>query len=376
MPLPTVAAGIDKLNGGAPSVVPNTPPPVDDGSVVNFDGDGDMIADVPASTPEPPAPVVADKPAAKQPKFTQLPELDVKKEFGKKEETVEPPAAEKPATPVEEPVGTAARDYSAFDPEVAAIGKHLRNKQFQELLPQIQAWKKAADEVKTLREQPREPQFAYENPNAYLMDPKFQETSRLSNLAQFEVEHLTRQVELIESGDDWYELTGYDQQGQPQYIKHDARTDGKIDNAAKARVMSVLTQTQNATQIAQQRLQGIQQQYRQNATQATQELRAVEAKLMPNVVPEKFTPEEREWFEFAGTQSPTRFKGHPLVHTHQLMFVAYMRLLNAAKGLEERAMKAEKTLESAKAAGPIIRHGVTPRAAKDDDVIVNASDFD
>jgi hypothetical protein len=177
------------------------------------------------------------------------------------------------------------------------------------------------------------------------MDPKFQETSRLANLANFEVEHLTRQLELIESGEDWYELTGYDQQGQPQYVKHDARTDGKIDNAAKARVMSVLTQTQNATQIAQQRLQGIQQQYRQNAAQATQELRAIEAKLMPNVVPEKFTPEEKEWFEFAGTQSPTRFKGHPLVHTHQLMFVAYMRLLNAAKGLEERATKAEKLLE-------------------------------
>lgn len=374
MPLPTVAAGIDKLNGGAPSVAPSAPPPVDDNSTVTFDGDGDMVADTPASTPEPPAP--AEKPAAaKQPKFTQLPELDVKKEFGKKEE-LETPVADKPATPVEEPTGTAARDYSAFDPEVAAIGKHFRNKQFQELLPQIQAWKKAADEVKTLREQPREPQFAYESPNAYLMDPKFQETSRLANLANFEVEHLTRQLELIESGEDWYELTGYDQQGQPQYVKHDARTDGKVDNAAKARVMSVLTQTQNATQIAQQRLQGIQQQYRQNAAQATQELRAIEAKLMPNVVPEKFTPEEKEWFEFAGTQSPTRFKGHPLVHTHKLMFVAYMRLLNAAKGLEERATKAEKLLEGAKAAGPIIRHGVTPRASKDDDVIVNASDFD
>ena len=171
-------------------------------------------------------------------------------------------------------------------------------------------------------------------------------------------------------------MTGYDQQGQPRYIKHDARADGKIDSAAKARVLSVLTQTQQATQVAAQRLQGIQQQYKQNAAQAAQELRAVETRLMPNVVPEKFTPEEKEWFEFAGTQSPTRFKGHPLVHTHQLMFVAYMRLLNAAKSLEERAMKAEKTLESAKAAGPIIRHGVTPRAAKDDDVIVNASDFD
>ena len=372
MSLPTVAAGMDKLNGGAPSVVPNTPPPVDDSSTVTFDGDGEMIADTPASAPATP---VAEKPTTKQPKFTQLPELDVKKEFGKPEEPAAP-VAEKPATPVEEPAGTSARDYSAFDPEVAAIGKHFRNKQFQELLPQIQAWKKAADEVKTLREQPREPQFAYENPNAYLMDPKFQETSRLANLANFEVEHLTRQLELIESGEDWYELTGYDQQGQPQYIKHDARADGKIDNAAKARVMSVLTQTQQATQIAAQRLQGIQQQYKQNAAQATQELRAVEAKLMPNVVPEKFTPEEKEWFEFAGTQSPARFKGHPLVHTHQLMFVAYMRLLNAAKGLEERATKAEKLLESAKAAGPIIRHGVTPRAGKDDDVIVNASDFD
>jgi len=375
MALPTVAAGMDKLNGGAPASAPSAPPPVDNGTV-SFDGDGEMIADVPAGEPEAAPAVQADKPqVAKQPKFTQLPELDVKKEFGKPEEPT-PPAADKPVTPVEEPTSAAARDYSAFDPEVAAIGKHFRNKQFQELLPQIQAWKKAADEVKTLREQPREPQFSYENENAYLMDPKFQETSRLSNLAQFEVEHLTRQLELIESGEDWYELTGYDQQGQPRYIKHDARADGKIDSAAKARVLSVLTQTQQATQVAAQRLQGIQQQYKQNAAQAAQELRAVETRLMPNVVPEKFTPEEREWFEFAGTQSPTRFKGHPLVHTHQLMFVAYMRLLNAAKGLEERAMKAEKTLESAKAAGPIIRHGVTPRAAKDDDVIVNASDFD
>ena len=374
MALPTVAAGMDKLNGGAPASAPSAPPPVDNGTV-SFDGDGEMIADVPASEPAaPPTPI--EKPAAtKQPKFTQLPELDVKKEFGKEEETA---GEEKPvAAPTEEtPAAPEARDYSAYDPEVAAIGKHLRNKQFKELLPQIQQWKKEAAEAKTLREQPREPQFSYENENAYLMDKNYQETSRLANLANFEVEHLTRQLELIESGEDWYELTGYDQQGQPRYIKHDARTDGKIDSGAKARVLGLLTQTQNATNVAAQRLQGIQQQYKQNAAQAVQELRAVETRLMPNIVPEKFTPEEKEWFEFAGTQSPTRFKGHPLVHTHQLMFVAYMRLLNAAKSLEERAMKAEKTLESAKAAGPIIRHGVTPRAAKDDDVIVNASDFD
>lgn len=384
MPAIPMTADISTLNGGAPNIAPaaDTPAAVTEGSV-EFSADGDDFSVTPADAPaaEPAAePAPTAKPVAQQPTkkpAEPTPTLDVKFEYDKKH-PVEPAKPEQPA-PAEV---SSARDYSALHPDVAEIAKNFRNKQFAELTPKISEWHKKAQETDALRaqlaERPTEPQFAYEAPDAYLLDPQYRQTQQLAGAVDFEVSHWERQLELINSGEDWYELLRYDEKtGQPVYELRKAPADGKVDQRAAARVQRNLTESIQGQQIAQQRLASIQQQYASKYQDSARELAEVEAKLMPNIKEESLTPEEKQWFEAARNSAPARFKGHPMTRTLGKVYVAFMRLYNYTKQQEEENARLKKTQAASTLGGPRVTalSGRGP-ATKEEDEVVDFKQFD
>lgn len=372
MPALPMTADLSTLNGGTTPPPSTSAPAVDEGSVTFNEGGDDFkvekSTEVPESTPEP-------APVKQQQVRKPTPELDVKLEYEKlKPEVTSTPTPAPEATPTQ-------RDYSGLDPEVAEIAKNFRNKQFAELTPKIAEWHKAAKEAASLREQlaakPTEPLYGYEHPEAYLLDNEYRSMNNLSQKIDFEVDHWERQLELINSGEDWYQLTGYDQNGAPKYVMHKAGNDGKIDQRSAAQVQRLLSESIQGQQIAAQRLNAVRQQYASKHADAAKELADVEARLMPSIKEESFTPDEKQWYDAALKSAPKRFQGHPMQKTLGKMYVAFMRLYNYTKSTETELATLKKNQAAAVLGGPRVTSlGAKKSANADEDTEVKFSDFE
>lgn len=122
---------------------------------------------------------------------------------------------------VVEKAGKEVRDYSGFKPEhteyLKKLPNHLFNKakeEFQKIY-QIEAENK---ELKTKLEQSASgklPQNYYEHPRAFELSEDFQNLTQAQTYINFEESHWMAQLNRIQRGQAWENLTGYDKNGNP-----------------------------------------------------------------------------------------------------------------------------------------------------------------
>lgn len=347
----------------APSNVPasapvqNTPPPIDDDSTVSSSDDGDITITAPTT----PAATPTETPPAPKAVFEM------------------PAPTAKPAAPVD-PSTAAKRDYSQFPEPVAEILKHLPNALFDKYGAELPKWQQALIKQAELEKQLADakaaapPAYYHEHPDAYRLMPEYTEATQKHNFAQFEADHWRRQLELIESGDEWFELKGYEN-GQPVFERHEPLEDGKVDIRAKVAVQGAMLTAQSNIQRHSQTIAGIIQQSRNGHTVAMQEIAEIEKKIFPALDESKYTPQEQEWAKLVSQAAPRVFQNHPLV-TRLLSksFVAYMRLLNQYTKERAEWAKTSSLAEKSRLAGTT----PPPSAGKssEEDDVVKESDFE
>lgn len=271
------------------------------------------------------------------------------------------PAEQKPVAATEETTTTpppttqpgkfpaGQRDYSKYDKALLPILKDLPNGKFAQYADQIAEWHgtvaKLAELQKRFDERPSKPQYFYENEHAYALSPDFQRLQTDAQYAQFEVNHFTAQLPRIKRGENWVEITGYDAQGNPQYVERKALENGQPDVDAEVRVMGILNNSRLALQQVQAQAAQYQSQYKQAAQGAQAELKKIDERFFPKMqnIEKDLTPEEQKLYKLALSAFPVYLEGHPLMHMlaksaigHQRvskMYAEAMKEVNRLKGL-------------------------------------------
>ncbi len=148
-------------------------------------------------------------------------------------EETEDETADETVTP--EPVtnGKPARDYTQFDPEVAAILKKLPNGLYEKFSTKLSEWKKAADELPAAQAEIQKlsegkPRFLSEHPEAYKLTTEYSTALKDYQDASQESSHWQSQLKNIKQGLPWVMLE-VNAQGEIVGRNMPAPTDGKTD---------------------------------------------------------------------------------------------------------------------------------------------------
>jgi len=292
--------------------------------------------------------------------------------------------AEKPA-PVEKPGLPQKRDYSKYPAELIPVLKDLPNAKFAQYADTLaETFKKAArvaELEKTLAERPTKPQYFYENPEGYRLTPEFASVQTELGYAQLEASHWQEQLPRIMRGEDWIELTGYDQNNRPVYEKRAAPANGVVDAEAQVRVQQMLTGASSQYAALRQQQAGIMQQYQRSVQNVSTEMQTIDNKLFPKLArgEEDMSAEEKEHFKLAKSIAPAYFENHPLVPILGKSFVMYMRLAKMLTAEIKKREVAEAQLAGrARSEVAPTNVGVRPTptgANADDDEIVKFEDI-
>jgi len=265
-------------------------------------------------------------------------------------EEEEEPAAEQPTAQT-----TGKRDYSQFDPEVAKVLSKLPNATYNAFKDKLAEWKAAADKLPQLKAdlekvQKDKPRFLAEHPKAYELQPEYSEAVQSFNEAGTEAAHWMDQLVRIKSGQSWTEWTGYDNNGKPIAVQHEAPADGKPDPRAEILVSQYLQAASSVQQQAKQTARQIAQGHKIYQESALAELNESREKFFPKMDPAKLAGDDKKFYESAMTVIPAAYKDHPLAPLLGLSFVAVRRV--AAYAAKQEALVKAKNAPNTPAVGP------------------------
>ena len=301
--------------------------------------------------------VTGDKPSAKKPNTddeVQTNENEEGVESEAEETSFEVPETETETTDDSDTAGVESeeklpgkRDYSKFDPEVADIARKLNNANFAKYADKLQEWKQAATEATNLKTKietltKEKPRFLAEHPEAYRIAPEFNQAKQAYNGAKEQVNFWQDQLLKISEAEAWQEFTGYNDQGQPQFVDHPATPDGRVDKRSEIAVQQHLAQVAAQASQYEQQARGIARDYHAYQKQSINELNDMGAKLFKGADPEKFAGDDKKFYDATLKMLPGQFGDNPLAKYLGMAFVQHRKMvIGYTKALAE--LKALKT---------------------------------
>lgn len=213
---------------------------------------------------------------------------------------------------------TGTRDYSQYDPDVAAVLKKLPNALYAKYADQLQAWKQDANKLKDVQTELSElrknkPAFLTDHPQAYRLSDDFIAARQQMLLAKQTAEFWQQQLENIEQGLAWQDFRGYDNTGNPVFADMPALENGQIDVRARLRAQtgySTAIMQQNAEE---QRAMDIKRTHAETVKTTTDEFHVNMTKLFKGMTPEKLSGKSADLFKNMVASVPVVWRNHPLV---------------------------------------------------------------
>lgn len=278
-----------------------------------------------------------------------------------KKEDVKPDEAE-PAKPDAKPAEQTpfaaetpkARDYSKLAPEDLAIAKKLPSKLYNAFMERLAKFDTDLAEKDKALEAAKSTaaQFTHDHPDAYKLDPEFNSTLNDYQLVQSEFNFYNAQLAAAEAGQDWQYVEGYDKDGQP--VLQTVKSTGRVDTAAMAQIRRAINDLAQKEQALKGRAQQIRGQYADSVNQTLQHYKTSEAKLFPNLSPEKLTdPAEKNIYDLVMKALPTAESRRPSARIQGLAAVVVYRTNILLQKALERAERAERIAQTAGTAQPI-----------------------
>ena len=245
------------------------------------------------------------------------------------------PVEETPA-PAPAQIPSGPRNYDSYPEEVRGLLRALPNKAFAEWAPRLKELSERAAKTAELEARVgQSPQFFYEHPEAYRLDPGYNELETRLNYINFESDHWAAQLTRIKRGEPWQALDGYDPQtGEPRFRVIQPPADGKVDYNAETQVSQVLTKLSALNMQKSQELAGFQASYRSSVERGQRELAEVDKRLFPNI-PDvaKLPADEKKYYDMAVALAPQHLRNHPLVGPLGKSYVMFMRVVSLAQKL-------------------------------------------
>lgn len=313
---------------------------------VQFDPNEDVKLDTPpeeVSTVAEPAPKEEAAEPPKQEEFA----FDVPT-------TTEPPSKEvTPSPPPAIPAGP--RNYEEFPEELRPVLKALNNQQFKAFAPKLKELHARAQKAQELENaSAQSPKFFYEHPEAYRLDPVYNDLTTKIDYINYEQDHYSKALVAIKRGEPWQNLKGYDSRtGEPVFETIQPPLDGKPDYQAETQVQQLLGRLGAAAMQKQQELASYQGSYQNSVKQASVELAEIDKRLFPKLQDiSSLPPDEKKYFDIATGLAPMHLKNHPLVTPLGKSFVMYMRLLKMYQQSEADKAKLRAQLGDRAAAEP------------------------
>jgi len=111
------------------------------------------------------------------------------------------------------------RTFEGLDPEEQRMFKDMSTPAYKKLYPLYLEARKQKEEIETLKSQATQAQQTsfYDQDGAWRITPEYSQLSQTVQQLNGEVDFWTQQLESLEEGGKAIVLTGYDQNGRPQY---------------------------------------------------------------------------------------------------------------------------------------------------------------
>ena len=317
-------------------VEPTTPPPAPaikaepethlPGNQPKYDEDDKTTFDDFKKMFQPPAPVEPTEPKADdKKKEDEVPLTEPKKE----DNTPPTPPVQTPATPP----NPNARDYTGLDETEVMLFKNMNNYAFAKLKPMYLEHKKSLEDLKqkdaeiAKLKQGGLPESYFEHPEAYRFDPEYQRNAAALGIINDAVAHWRKQMENIESGNDWQDLAWDDA------TKSFKTTDNLPANSQNR--IAVLTRYQQALQqqgIYGEKVQTLQSNYLSRHAKIKNELIATEESWFP-----EFKDDKAPHTVIANqirTKMPAYVQANPLAGILSKALATSLSLMQKLQGME------------------------------------------
>lgn len=235
------------------------------------------------------------------------------------------------AKPDDEPSRTdkpnGGRDYSQFDPEVAAILKKLPNAQYAAVKDKLQEWKEGANKAAELEKKFAEyktanPPYLAEHPMSYRLDNNFQTAVALSKQHKEERAFWEQQLINIEQGEEWEDFQGYNEQGEPIIVKMSAPANGQVDVRARVRAQSAYANAERQMADQTDRARSIKANWQEHQKTATATLKEQANKLFNGMSGDKLKGKDKELYNNVMNMFLGPYAGHLLTEYVALAFVS------------------------------------------------------
>ncbi len=347
---------VEQLAKNAGNDGPAIPNVADDAAISLDDPESQVETTAPAKPAQDSTEVAATPTAEKKTESEEVTGFDLPPE-----PTPDPEPAPAPE-PVTQPEKAGARNYADYPEELHPILKSLNNANFAAKAPVLKQMYQDAQRAKQLESELAEakkgPQFFYEHPEGYQLDPQYRETQHQLSLCDFETEHWRNQLMAIKNGQPWTHITGYKQDAQgrpiePIFERREAPGEGKVDTAAEVQVMGYLQNVGPVRQNILGRINGIVGEYAQSGQRAQSELGELDKRIFSKFGElDKLPADERKNYELATAAVPKYFRNHPLTDKLGKSFVMYNRLLKRTIATQQENERLKAEISGRKAATP------------------------
>lgn len=264
-------------------------------------------------------------------------------------------ATPKETTPTPPTIPSGPRNYDEFPEELRPVLKALNNQQFKAFAPKLKELHARAQKAQELEvASTQSPKFFYEHPEAYRLDPIYNDLNTKIDYINFEQDHYSKALVAIKRGESWQNLKGYDSRtGEPVFETIQPPVDGRPDYQAETQVQQLLGRLGTASMQKQAELANYQGTYQNSVKQATTELAEIDKRLFPKLHDvASLPPDEKKYYDIATGLTPVHLKNHPLVAPLGKSFVMYMRLLKMYQQSEADKTKLRAQLGDRAAAEP------------------------
>lgn len=217
------------------------------------------------------------------PKTKEQKAADALKVKDKEVDKTKPPVDVKPDATKEQQRqdGKTARDYTGFSEEDTKLLKNMGNDAFNAFRPILIEHRKMGavlkqkdTEIASLKVGKQSlPDAYYEHENGFVLSPEFNTTANELNQAAMVQSHWQKQLGAIRRGDDWQDATGIDKNGQ---LVLGAKQ--KATGEAEGEVMSYITSAANQLNRVQQKMLGVQNEFKGRHQKAIGEIQEAEKK--------------------------------------------------------------------------------------------------
>jgi len=267
------------------------------------------------------------------------------------------------------------RDYSDLSPEDEALARKLPNKLHDLFRSRLGQFKVELDkrdqELAAARNTAAK--FTHDHPEAYRLDPQFNEAVSEYEAIRAEQDFYTEQLVKAQAGEDWAYIKGFDANGAP--VLENVSANGRVNAQHIAQLNRAINGLAQKEQSTQAKAAQIRNAYSNSVTEVQQHYKSAREKLFPNIAPEKLEGQEKEIFDLVIQSLPIVERQRPSAQMQALAAVVVMRANNIAKAALERAERAERIAGTATAAAPINPASQPAIIAKPGDVI-NWAEFD